>query len=528
MSILNRLKRTTTKLAGQATKLLKKFIRRLMGPRPLTDLEQDIKRTPWKDVQDEVAAHPDKEDLIPFLLSPDGWDQKVLSPYGWTKQNWRDSAHYVFMRIGGPRAFGALLQLYQQLMPSVIRDDGTFVHVLPVEGEYGGKENGLDVEIASDLIGLPGAFDRLKSTLQPHELERLIIVSGGASTLYDEPKEQCAIFLAERGTPQAIGYLLSTRSTALRHAGQIAVPRMLKALASSPSAIPWRSRGTLKKNILDILRDIGNGDLVEEIMAAARTDRSIAEAAELAISEICLRCNAPLPPSLQSAPDLPLPMRKLDPTGDEFVDSCFCFKFNEFYEGRCPEEIDEARDFMKILQNDGLMVADVVRHNFAPACDKLAALRMRLPDFHFSYRWLGRLYHEAGRLDDARRVLDEGLRLARSKSEICEARARLEFGLGDMAEAVKWWIRNVVIQISSKQLEDYEPFLYLACVAPEFGQLGWVERLELRADTIRQVRFDVSLHRRVHARFQELMANPNCLVSVRKAMEILDTHFLST
>ena len=98
----------------------------------------------------------------------------------------------------------------------------------------------------------------------------------------------------------------------------------------------------------------------------------------------------------------------------------------------------------------------------------------------------------------------------------------------DMAEAVKWWIRNVVIQISSKQLGSYEPFLYLACIAPEFGHLGWVERLERHADKIQQVRFDVSLHKRVHARFQELKANLQCIVSIRKAMELLDREFLST
>jgi len=152
-------------------------------------------------------------------------------------------------------------------------------------------------------------------------------------------------------------------------------------------------------------------------------------------------------------------------SGDSYVETCFHIEFQENKEDRNPSEIPEAKAVIETGAG-GPNPGDKV---IEEALRLVAVVRDKYPDFYFSYLWFAALYCKQKRYDDARNSLSEGLRFAKSKYKLCNMMGDTEWELGNLSEAVMWWTRSVIIQVGTKQLGEYSPFLNLSYVAKQLG-----------------------------------------------------------
>jgi tetratricopeptide (TPR) repeat protein len=201
-------------------------------------------------------------------------------------------------------------------------------------------------------------------------------------------------------------------------------------------------------------------------------------------------------------------------TGDAYVDDCFYIEFEEFGESRAWFEMPEAKPIPQ-MGNSG-RVEEALR--------LAQPLRDKHNDFDFAYYWLAALYGKQGRYGDARSSLMEGLRLAKSKYSLCSMMGDTEWELDGLPEAVKWWIRSVVIQISVGKIKLFTPFLYLASVAEQLGLGRTSSRLTQYADrtSSSEIRLDPDVVERLYADTRRQGTE-----SMRRAIELLDREFLS-
>ena len=158
----------------------------------------------------------------------------------------------------------------------------------------------------------------------------------------------------------------------------------------------------------------------------------------------------------------PIPLKAVTKTGDSYVDACFQIEFQEFYEDRDWFGIPEA----KVIPEAGNA------GSIEEALCLAKALRDKYPDFYFSYYWFAILYCKQGHYEDARNSLIKGLHLVKSKYHLCEKMGDIERELVNLQEAVKWWIKSIVIQVSTEKIDNYNSFLYLSYVAEKFGLDG--------------------------------------------------------
>lgn len=117
-----------------------------------------------------------------------------------------------------------------------------------------------------------------------------------------------------------------------------------------------------------------------------------------------------------------IPIKTIDRTGDEFVDSCFHFDLAEYDEVRDWSKIPEATALAK-KGNEAVLAGEYGR--FQEAIRLGTDLRSTYPDFDFCYAWLAHLYLQLNSFGEAHKAVADGLRLAKSKYRLCEKRASI-------------------------------------------------------------------------------------------------------
>jgi tetratricopeptide (TPR) repeat protein len=199
-----------------------------------------------------------------------------------------------------------------------------------------------------------------------------------------------------------------------------------------------------------------------------------------------------------------------------FVDDCFRMDFQEIYDDRRWETIPEAKAIPQAA-NTG---------NIPKALEHASELQAKYPDFFFSYFWMNHLYLRQKRFEEAREVLIKGLSVAKGKSALCDAMGDTEWELGNLMEAVKWWIKSVFICFKTKTFDDPGPFLYLSYIATELG-LGKVGvSMTQITDSIRSLSVSLSTNATNKLRSAINSQSGKSLHSLRLAFEQLSREFL--
>jgi len=148
-------------------------------------------------------------------------------------------------------------------------------------------------------------------------------------------------------------------------------------------------------------------------------------------------------------------------------------------------------------------------------------LQAKLPDFYFPYFWIGVLHEEEGDFRQARTILQEGYQSCQRKQEICDRLARTEFKEGNLGEAVKWWIRSMVIRQRTKSYQDPDPYLYLSYIAKAFDMNKVGAYLTARSEKIRNVGLDSATVSSLQSLVQNQGTQP-----IKSAIQLASDKFL--
>jgi hypothetical protein len=105
-----------------------------------------------------------------------------------------------------------------------------------------------------------------------------------------------------------------------------------------------------------------------------------------------------------------------------------------------------------------------------------AALR-RYPEYGFVYYFRAILWEKMGKIDMAKRACEDGLKVSTQKQMLCHRLGLFEFDRGSLHEAVRWWIRSILLQLRSGRMVDTNSFLYLSCVADLIGDKSSAAKL---------------------------------------------------
>jgi hypothetical protein len=167
-------------------------------------------------------------------------------------------------------------------------------------------------------------------------------------------------------------------------------------------------------------------------------------------------------------------------TGIEYVDECFRIPFQE------QEEERDWKTLPGLLEIPRLALSGEVEAAQAAIDRGLEAY----PDLDFLYSWLGHLRGRAGDRDGQRQAYLEGLEKCRSKAGLCDGLGMLAFESDDLAEAVTWWVRSGVVQLTSGQMDSAQPFLRLATIADGLDLTACSTALMQQVDRIQNVRLN--------------------------------------
>jgi tetratricopeptide (TPR) repeat protein len=197
---------------------------------------------------------------------------------------------------------------------------------------------------------------------------------------------------------------------------------------------------------------------------------------------------------------------------ESYVNSCFEIEFDEHQESRDYRQIPELR-----------RIADLGnRGEISEAMQLLQSIADRYPDYDFIYGWKAILLSKCGKLDGARAVVHEGLARSRSKHALCEDMGNIEFEWGNLAEAVKWWIKSIALQKRAAAVDSWHSYIYLAGVATALGEdpastalleavdRQWPEKVRLNGKGRSQVALRVACEGNASMRkaIQRLCADP--------------------
>ncbi|GEM_PF-2016334 len=421
------------------------------------------------------------------------------------KGEWVREVSYALSSLGD-KAIESLLEIFRAVKQSIIEDDGS----VEIKGEDGSP--------ASAIVRIPGGIEKLRSVCPPDEYESILV---RAHDYGDSSNPNLNRALGDIATPKAIARLRfvlqqndwgaesrKPAKEALVKAGKKAHTELLRCLVwRAPTDLKFQT--SLRKEILDVLKETGDEDCVLSIRTLM-ADPLIAEESRATIEAISRRCSdVEVPDTIQSKP---LPFRSIARTGDEYVDSCFQIEFQEFYDERDWFEMPEAKAIPRAeTTEEALRLAE--------------ALREKYPDFDFSYYWFNILYRRQGRYDDARKIIIEGLRTAKSKSSLCERMGETEWQAGNLPEAVQWWIKSIVIQTGTDNLDDYVPFLNLSHVAEQTCLFDASMRLRKYVDSIRPGQIRVTDE--IANEFYTATRNQGT-ESMRRAINLLNTAYLKS
>jgi hypothetical protein len=159
----------------------------------------------------------------------------------------------------------------------------------------------------------------------------------------------------------------------------------------------------------------------------------------------------------ESRPNEPIPVRHLPRIGDSYVDRCFDCDWSE---------LDEPRNWKS---EPGLgSIRDLYENGHTDAAlAQLAEAWSFYSDYDFVYIWKAKLLMNK---PAAVKVLTEGMSKCRQKFYLCRELGDLEYhAKKNLGDAVAWWIRSAVAQLSTRGPELDAPFLYLAYIAGALG-----------------------------------------------------------
>jgi hypothetical protein len=274
--------------------------------------------------------------------------------------------------------------------------------------------------------------------------------------------------LAEIGSELAVSRLLNDilqtqweqerRDPAIRALGSIGhryLPRLIEKLEFQRQDREIQT--TYLRDILNVLALCGDKTCVDPIVKVARRDATIENDARRAVAAIATRDGSIKLPGAVGAEAILV--RRLAPSGDSYVDRCFDCQWSELDEPRVWSTKPELKSVTD-LANEGQDTA---------ALAQLAKVWPDYRDHDFVYSWKARILARQGHKSDAISLLSEGMSACRKKSGLCATRAEMEYDAGDLDEAVVWWIRSAVSQISARAPIGEGPFLYLAYIADSFG-----------------------------------------------------------
>jgi len=213
-------------------------------------------------------------------------------------------------------------------------------------------------------------------------------------------------------------------------------------------------------------------------------------------------------------------------TDDDYVDQCFKIEFQEFEENRDWFDMPEAKAVTESGNTGKIEEALILAKT----------MQNRHPDFWFPYFWRAILYSKKRNYKDVWKVLLEGLELSKSKFDLCAKLGNLEWELAeDLPEAIKWWAKSIVIQISAKEFLNRDasmarlrwndsPFFYLSYVAEQLGLSRPFWKLRGYADQI-----NIDKHCFIPEEAEKLYAavHNQGTVSIGKVIELLSEKYLS-
>jgi tetratricopeptide (TPR) repeat protein len=174
--------------------------------------------------------------------------------------------------------------------------------------------------------------------------------------------------------------------------------------------------------------------------------------------------------------------RELNPSGqiEAFMDRCLNW---------AQKEEPETRDAFSIPV---VAAASILGSGRGTEEHVLLAEKLMLmyPDLDMPYYWLSHHYLLRKDFQRARDVLNQGLERSKRKRNLCNEYGFLEEEAGCLAEAVQWWLRGAVIQLTCGMPSSYEPFMSLGYVAHLCGEKALSRRLLAIADSVRNIRLD--------------------------------------
>jgi tetratricopeptide (TPR) repeat protein len=262
---------------------------------------------------------------------------------------------------------------------------------------------------------------------------------------------------------------------ALVRLGTPILPTLLKFLVGKvPLDRKAQTRG--RKRLLKILSEIGDETCVSTIRNILASDSSVQKQASNALQIIEKRIGT-LPKTEQSVAET-IQLSITPPTGDPYVDSCLTLGFTEVVDGREWNEYPELLEVMELVNS----------YRIEEGLDLAISIREEYSDFDHVYRWLALAYGKQGDYQKARQTLKEGLRNCLRKYHLCNYLALIEYEVGDLVEANRWWIQSLLLQETYEEYGDYQPFLYLAYVSQALGMITLSQRLFTQSDRIRQLR----------------------------------------
>lgn len=323
---------------------------------------------------------------------------------------------------------------------------------------------------------------RLKQCLPPTEYEEAI---ARAHSWNGSDRPLLAQLLAQVGSHLAVLRLLNdilqtgrdqeVRNPAIQALGSIGhkyLPLLIEELKFRRQ--DRESQTTYLRDILSVLAICGDRTCIDPIVQIARQDATIEEEARRAVAAIgTLDRSAKIPETVGVQP---IPVRRLVPTGDRYVDRCFDCTWSELDEPRIWSTKPELKAVTD-LANEG---------QDTEALAQLETIWQSYQDHDFVYSWKATIYARNGSKPDAISILDEGMSRCRKKYGLCENRAKIEYNAGDLSEAVVWWIRSVVSQISARGPTLDDPFLYLAYIADMLGDHNSKDKLFKVVDRLTQ------------------------------------------
>jgi tetratricopeptide (TPR) repeat protein len=418
-----------------------------------------------------------------------------------------DTICSAMVALGVEEAITPLLEIFREAKPSTIREDGS-IHT-----------KGTDGAVASALVAINGGIEKLNSICSSDEFERILICAFEYSWKLTPSMIK---YFEELGTSRTIGRLIHVslktgfRNEELERSAKEALirirekanPLLLKMLKIEvPTNRKYQTE--FRKKILNLLGQSGDELCVQDIVAITETDMTVIEEAKDALAGISNRCKGVAIPSI-IIPE-PKQIKRIPSTGDHYIDDCFRIDFSEHYDERDYSEIPEAKAITHETMEDAIRLAN--------------ALREKYPDFYFSYFWLGILYQRKGLNEEARKFLFEGLDKSKSKFSICEKLGDIEFKSENLPEAVKWWIKSVIIQVCTNNLDNYSSFLNLSYIAEQFELMDTTSKLRQFVDAIEvgQIRLNSKASNEIYA-----ITRAQGTKSMRQAIDILNKEYLST